>query len=1559
DYIEDCDSYDQSSWTYFCENNCIKKKRKDYYCSSGGCSYTWQTEVLSCKGDGDYCADRNSYQEACGKCGYGDYDCDADYECAAAAPDCVDTNGDACGLGAECGCCGWGDTWSETLNQCCEDEDHTGCIGNEVYWYDSCNQLQEQVEDCDDQDGDWEYYCTDDCIKKKYKNYYCTGGACTYDWVYQTVSCKGDEDYCGHREDHQEACGKCGYEDWDCDDYVIDECASGLDCKGTYLDTPGDPSTYDGCCDPDETYDQSTHECCTKHDHYGCDGDDIYWVDSCGQQNDHVQDCSELDTDWEFYCEGDCLDKKYKDYTCTGGACTYSWHEEEESCRGDGDYCAKRDDHQEACGKCEYDDFDCDADYECAASAPDCADANGGACGLGAECGCCYTGDYWSESQDMCCTAEDHKGCVGNDVYWYDRCGAQGQLVEDCDDSDGEEYFCQDDCIKKSILDYSCIGEGECVSASAPILISCDGDASYCSDRSAHPEACGTCDHGQYECELDSHCDWDLDCVDIDNECQAANECGCCYPGEIWLEATDLCYMPPDCGDNICEPGEYCPEDCIELNGFISPPSEVAAGEEVTLNIEVHNTGDQIMSIFVEASIVPEYWADYGLIPDDGKGVHWYPPGCCPENEYYNTSVVGLSAGETYSFPLTINAPTEESMDGCGNLSAWGPEFKLLAGLYIECQGGYSDYVMHDIAVHESEECNYNDICDPGETPENCRDDCPCLINGACEPEWETPENCRDDCRCNHDDVCDPQWEDINNCPDDCAAGCDIPDGSTWYCDCDSDADCIPHGDYYCNQVSGPDACEEISWQDECSNHNDYFCEYGWVKQCIDAGTHWVKEYIENCNGLYEYCDPTVVDGTGSCSVYDHDIWIDHADTGVRVNKQPGDKMRLNIYSATAGTVDVDFFTGAFSGYCYGSWSIGQGITTCDMLVDELAENGDYELTVDNKIAHVTITDQPEFLIVTDSEKLYERFPHEDNGVRAVLKQAYVNAKEDGVVYDLSWYEEDIGIAGLFESLAEYHEELTLPHEMDNSYQEAVADFIKEMCDDCMDVMIVGDDFVVPYYRNPITVDYNWFPWLHDQVQHNIYTDQHFIQVKGAPPIKELDKIFTADGHADKQVMFILPDDVSPDMRESIDTLKLVIETKFHTDDIPEKAGSELILGDYGVPGTTLVIIGTADNNPALRYYPFAIANDYDMYIDRNLWDPNRAFMQSEEYALIMVIDSAFLLDLNSGAIWSEMYKEVEGEAINWWMMAGGAALVIVSPFTGPAAPFVAVAGIAILSADTVDNCLIENQAGQNWDECSVDIIIDIATVGIFKVVGKYAKPLTERFGKEATEQIITRLIKLGKYINPKALAAVAKQGDELLNLKLISRGVKSAAGESDEILERFVKNMPNSMDDMAKNGFFRDLGKIAENYGDDIADDLVQLGDVPGVDRLTKNVVVGQEGFKFEARSARILKDKGIKELSKKIDNGEIDMLMKNYDVWDAKQGWGTLTRNNPQWGDITDGWNTQISKYKQFISNSPNPSGKVHFVFDSHVSDDVMEFLLEKGVKVKKIINGEVLNG
>ena len=86
------------------------------------------------------------------------------------------------------------------------------------------------------------------------------------------------------------------------------------------------------------------------------------------------------------------------------------------------------------------------------------------------------------------------------------------------------------------------------------------------------------------------------------------------------------------------------------------------------------------------------------------------------------------------------------------------------------------------------------------------------------------------------------------------------------------------------------------------------------------------------------------------------------------------------------------------------------------MAVKDGIGESEEEIKVENKIADINIINSPELLIITDSEKLYQEYNQEPNAVKAVLKQAYANAeKGNGVVYDLSWYKDEMGVNNPFD----------------------------------------------------------------------------------------------------------------------------------------------------------------------------------------------------------------------------------------------------------------------------------------------------------------------------------------------------------------------------------------------------------------------------------------------------------------------------------------------------------------------------------------------------------------
>src|SRR3989338_2202980 len=125
-----------------------------------------------------------------------------------------------------------------------------------------------------------------------------------------------------------------------------------------------------------------------------------------------------------------------------------------------------------------------------------------------------------------------------------------------------------------------------------------------------------------------------------------------------------------------------------------------------------------------------------------------------------------------------------------------------------------------------------------------------------------------------------------------------------------------------------------------------------------------------------------------------------------------------------------------------------------------------------------------------------------------------------------------------------YNEKITNPSMKDNSYSIAVSKFIKEKCNGCKDVMIVGDDFVVPSYRREIpTLEKKWI-FFDEKGINNIYTDIPYTK-KSMPYLSEYKEIFRNSEivtkeckYEGKDVLFILPDSITTEQRTQIERLK-------------------------------------------------------------------------------------------------------------------------------------------------------------------------------------------------------------------------------------------------------------------------------------------------------------------------------------------------------------------------------------------------------------------------------------
>ncbi|MFH1133514.1 MAG: hypothetical protein V1735_03410 [Nanoarchaeota archaeon] len=606
---------------------------------------------------------------------------------------------------------------------------------------------------------------------------------------------------------------------------------------------------------------------------------------------------------------------------------------------------------------------------------------------------------------------------------------------------------------------------------------------------------------------------------------------------------------------------------------------------------------------------------------------------------------------------------------------------------------------------------------------------------------------------CCGNSICDG-GENYSSCPQDCPNPCPYPNGTSEDCECDSDPDCTPYGDMYCHQQSGWDPCLPVIHTNECQSAGTFFCENGWVKKCVSQGSYNVKVPIEDCNGRYKYCDPLVVDG-GNCSTTQHDVWIDYADTGVKVNKQAGDIIEMNIFLQATGSVNVQYDTDTFSSECFGQRNLPAGTWTCSFTVQEDAQPGIYTLWADDKPAMVEVISSPDFLVVTHSENLRKHYPNEQAGVDAVLKQAYWNAVDRGVVYDLALY--DLGVVHPFSLYGDYHEKLSAPTFMDNLYAVRVSEFVVSHCQSCREIMVIGDDFVLPSYRSiaPVSKGLSLFGITNifeRQEDVPIYTDASLIPRNvNTLQFKDMPYVFAHYNYKhhrleEKTVVFIIPEAASADLLLAIRDLENTIETKYNAS-IEEKQSSAIRCDSLEYFDTlrtaTPVIIGDREHNQAFSCYPFLDFLSNSVSLELNVWDSD------EPAVLITSMNPNITANFNL-MVQDDIVDYIAARSMTMTdklLMVGGAVAIggtIVAAAAG--APVIAAgAGIvAIVAAGTsVSNeCIIKNEGGRNWVMCAVDVGVNAAGGLLGKGVAKVAFWAKERFiaiGGDAAVRLMTK----------------------------------------------------------------------------------------------------------------------------------------------------------------------------------------------------------------------------
>ena len=264
-----------------------------------------------------------------------------------------------------------------------------------------------------------------------------------------------------------------------------------------------------------------------------------------------------------------------------------------------------------------------------------------------------------------------------------------------------------------------------------------------------------------------------------------------------------------------------------------------------------------------------------------------------------------------------------------------------------------------------------------------------------------------------------------------------------------------------------------------------------------------------------------------------------------------------------------------------------------------------------------------------------------------------------------------------------------------NDYAIAASSFVKEKCYDCQNVIIIGDDYVVPSYRrnllfanNPLTSQTS------NYISDTIITDSSYIP-RTTKLFSEFDNMFKLDNkYQGKDVVIILPNrDDAQKFEFDVNETKKVLEVEGYKPNFKQDIYGTHVTCDrssfYGrqLVDKTLIIIGTEETNNALKCYNLFSTDDTtdSILMEKNQWD-------LEEDAFIIYTDDVDLLKSANNLIADKEIKKLKGYSayvikVTSQVVSNVAFTIALAAFmaSGAGLVTVAVAGTITAVASTVD----------------------------------------------------------------------------------------------------------------------------------------------------------------------------------------------------------------------------------------------------------------------------------
>lgn len=659
-------------------------------------------------------------------------------------------------------------------------------------------------------------------------------------------------------------------------------------------------------------------------------------------------------------------------------------------------------------------------------------------------------------------------------------------------------------------------------------------------------------------------------------------------------------------------------------------------------------------------------------------------------------------------------------------------------------------------------------------------------------------------------------------------------------------------------------------------------------KQCdneCDPGEATCTEnhvlHCEQTNGCYQWstveaCSTGYTCENAACVRASADAHLEIEEAGTNpVIKQPGDILTVNIRTNNPGTVTLEYNKNAFKALNCNSATLS--ITqdkTCRFEIR--ADSGSHWFGLQGSNSQqVTIT-EPRGIILTNKEKLHQRYPGQNDEVNSLLQRTYSYANQHTLaLYDLGQY---IATPHPWGALSDYRERWDNPRMKDNTYPLEIGKFVRDKCQppECTATVILGDDFVVPHYRRDVQF-LNSFLFFDNPETNTIYSEIPYIN-RAEKPFSEFDELFYYKGDYDgKPFVIIKPDTMNAQLEHQLEELKGTLVDKFNPD-IEELPASDVFCDDSTFfsqfNGATLLVFGTEQNNQAYNCFPFVagLENRDSAFIEVNPWDGNN-------HAIVFNTEDTAAVEAFQGFIQTTAYKHVQSKKL-YFIDTGLTIGSIATAFVG--------LDTAVDLVDAGFQCLVM----QNKVLCgasSASLVLPIVPSGAVKAA---IKSITNTIGPAGAKF-------LAKYGSGGALF-IGKNLDKVDDFKVFfKKGTDYFGSKWDDISTIHFKRPADELDFSRgiKNTFqegnvnrIEDFKIVKEDVIDGqeevLADGFRALGDiedVPGSKKIAKGFVKQNNiGPLFEAKRGSMIK----KQANTKL-------LELDKDVWLTYTYKGQLKKN------------------------------------------------------------------